>query len=167
MGRYPTKAAGNRYFESRKKAAECNERLTSREGAGDLLGVSWSSMADYERGLTKVPVDVVVRMADLYKDPALLNWYCCKECPICREDMLATEIEDFRGIALRLIVDGDVDGIKAEIADIAKDGKIDESEEPRMKAVMEKLGEIGRLINEVQLYWQKHLDSDEPAGKSK
>lgn len=75
MGRYPTKAAGNRYFESRKKASEHDERLTSREGAGDLLGVSWSSMADYERGLTKVPVDVVIRMADLYKDPSLLNWY--------------------------------------------------------------------------------------------
>lgn len=48
MGRNPTKAAGNRYFESRKKAAEHDERLTSREGAGDLLGVSWSSMADYK-----------------------------------------------------------------------------------------------------------------------
>lgn len=66
MGRYPTKAAGNRYYESRKNAAEHDERLTSREAAGELLGVSWSSLADYERGLTKVPVDVVCRMADLY-----------------------------------------------------------------------------------------------------
>lgn len=82
MGRNPTKAAGNRYFESRKKAAEHDERLTSREGAGDLLGVSWSSMADYERGLTRVPVDVVIRMSELYKDPALLNWFCCNEFPV-------------------------------------------------------------------------------------
>ena len=50
MGRYPTKAAGNRYYESRKNAAEHDERLTSREAAGELLGVSWSSLADYERG---------------------------------------------------------------------------------------------------------------------
>lgn len=47
MGRYPTKAAGNRYYESRKNAAEHDERLTSREAAGELLGVSWSSLADY------------------------------------------------------------------------------------------------------------------------
>lgn len=158
MGRYPTKAAGNRYFESRKKASELNERLTSREGAGDLLGVSWSSMADYERGLTKVPVDVVIRMADLYKDPALLNWYCCNECPICRDDLLATEMEDIRGIALRLIVDGDIEGVKAEIADIAKDGKIDAGERPRMLAAMKRLEEIGKLISELQLYCQKYLD---------
>lgn len=49
MGRYPTKAAGNRYYESRKNAAEHDERLTSREAAGDLLGVSWSSLADYSK----------------------------------------------------------------------------------------------------------------------
>ena len=74
MVRYPTNAAGNRYYESRKNAAEHDERLTSRDAAGELLGVSWSSLADYERGLTKVPVDVVCRMADLYKDPSLLGY---------------------------------------------------------------------------------------------
>ena len=105
MGRCPTKAADNRYYKSRIEAAKYDDRLTSREKAGDLLGVSWSSMADYERGLTRVPVDVLIRMAELYKDPSILNWYCCNECPICRDDLLATEVEDIRGIALRLIVD--------------------------------------------------------------
>ena len=55
MGRCPTKAADNRYYKSRIEAAKYDDRLTSREKAGDLLGVSWSSMADYERGLTRVP----------------------------------------------------------------------------------------------------------------
>lgn len=164
MGAYPTKAAGNRYYESRKRAFEHDERLTSREGAGELLGVSWSSLADYERGLTRVPVDVVIRMADLYNDPALLNWYCCNECPICRDDLLATEMEDFRGIALRLIVDGDIEGIKSEIADIAKDGKIDDDEGPRMRAAMKKLGEVGKLISELQLYCKKYLEGGGDSG---
>lgn len=158
MGRNPTKAAGNRYFESRKRAAEHDERLTSREGAGDLLGVSWSSMADYERGLTRVPVDVVIRMSELYKDPALLNWFCCNECPICRDDLLATEMEDIRGIALRLIVDGDIDGIRSEIAEIAKDGIIDDGEKPRMQAAMKKLEAVGKIISELQIYCKAHLD---------
>lgn len=158
MGRYPTKAAGNRYFESRKKASEHDERLTSREGAGDLLGVSWSSMADYERGLTKVPVDVVIRMADLYKDPSLLNWYCCNECPICRGDMMATEMDDIRGIALRLIVDGDIDEVRAEIADIAKDGIIDNGEKPRLQEAMKRLEEVGKIISELQLFCKAYLE---------
>ena len=161
MGRYPTKAAGNRYYESRKNAAEHDERLTSREAAGELLGVSWSSLADYERGLTKVPVDVVCRMADLYKDPSLLNWYCCKECPICRNDQLATEMDDIRGIALRLLVDGDTDAISQEIAEIAKDGVISEDEKPKMQEAMRRLEEVGKLISELQLYCQKYLDEDD------
>ena len=161
MGRYPTKAAGNRYYESRKNAAEHDERLTSREAAGELLGVSWSSLADYERGLTKVPVGVVCGMADLYKDPSLLNWYCCKECPICRNDQLATEMDDIRGIALRLLVDGDTDTITQEIAEIAKDGIISEAERPKMQEAMRKLEEVGKLISELQLYCQKYLDEDD------
>ena len=158
MGRYPTKAAGNRYYESRKNAAEHDERLTSREAAGELLGVSWSSLADYERGLTKVPVDVVCRMADLYKDPSLLNWYCCKECPICRSEQLSTEMDDIRGIALRLMVDGDTEAISQVIAEIAKDGIISDDEKPRMQEAMKRLDEIGRIISELRLYCQKYLD---------
>ena len=157
MGRCPTKAADNRYYKSRIQAAKYDDRLTSREKAGDLLGVSWSSMADYERGLTRVPVDVLIRMAELYKDPSILNWYCCNECPICRDDLLATEVEDIRGIALRLIVDGDIEGIKAEIAEIAKDGVIDGEEKPRLQAAMSKLEAVGKVISELQLYCKKHL----------
>ena len=40
MGREPSRASGNAYFEARKKAAEWNERLSSREGAADELQVS-------------------------------------------------------------------------------------------------------------------------------
>lgn len=59
MGRGPTKSNENVYFVARKKAAMYNERLYSREGAAELLGISVSTLADYELGNTKVvPVDV-------------------------------------------------------------------------------------------------------------
>ena len=57
----------NLYFKARKKAAAYNERLYSREGAAELLGISPSTLADYELGNTKVvPVDKVVLMAEMY-----------------------------------------------------------------------------------------------------
>ena len=72
MGRGPTKSNENAYFVARKKAAMYNERLYSREGAAELLGISVSTLADYELGNTKVvPVDKVVLMADLYNAPEL------------------------------------------------------------------------------------------------
>ena len=82
----------NVYFQARKKAAAYNERLWSREGAAELLGISVSTLADYELGNTKVvPVDKVVLMADLYKTPELITGYCMRECPVHGFLPLATE----------------------------------------------------------------------------
>lgn len=48
-----------------------------------MLGLSVSTLADYELGNTKVvPVDKVVLMADLYNCPELKTGYCKHECPI-------------------------------------------------------------------------------------
>lgn len=83
MGRDCSKASGNVYFEARKAAAEYDDRLYSREKAAELLGVSVSTLADYENGNTKfVPVDKVVLMADLYHQSELKTGYCKHECPI-------------------------------------------------------------------------------------
>ena len=86
MGRGAVKAAGNPWYEARIRAAKHDERLNSREGAAELLGMSVSAVSDAELGLTKImPVDKAVLMADLYNAPELLNYYCLNECPIgCR-----------------------------------------------------------------------------------
>lgn len=39
MGRSATKAAGNVYYQARIEAAKWNDRLCSREGAAEALGV--------------------------------------------------------------------------------------------------------------------------------
>ena len=46
MGNGSMKDNDNVYFLARKKAAAYNERLYSREGAAELLGVSVSTLAD-------------------------------------------------------------------------------------------------------------------------
>ena len=53
MGREATKAVGNVWYEARKKAAEYDSRLASREGAAEQLGMSTSALADAELGLSK------------------------------------------------------------------------------------------------------------------
>ena len=77
MGTNPTKAADNVYCRYRKAAAMYNDKLNSREGAAELLGISQSTLADYELGITKIiPADSIMRMADLYNAPQLRNYYC-------------------------------------------------------------------------------------------
>lgn len=113
MGRGPTNENTNMYFQARKKAATYNERLWSREGAAELLGISVSTLADYELGNTKVvPVDKVVLMADLYNAPELITGYCMRECPVHGFLPLATEEKSLEGEAPLQRVKHDVPGRK-------------------------------------------------------
>lgn len=128
MGRGPTNENTNMYFQARKKAATYNERLWSREGAAELLGISVSTLADYELGNTKVvPVDKVVLMADLYNAPELITGYCMRECPVHGFLPLATEEKSLEGIALRLLQNFNEDSLKNmrdSLIEITADGKI-------------------------------------------
>ena len=46
MGKGPINENNNIYFRVRKEAAVYNEKLFSREGAAELLGISVSTLAD-------------------------------------------------------------------------------------------------------------------------
>lgn len=149
----------NAYFKARKSAAKYNERLQSREGASELLGLSPSALADYELGNVKVvPVDKVVLMADLYNSPELKNQYCKFECPIGRDLSIATEQKGFEGIALRVLREFNpdrIDRISAELIDIAEDGVISEEEKPRMKEILKSLDRLSEVISELKLAGEK------------
>lgn len=139
MGRDATKALGNPWYEARKNAAKYDERLLSREGAAEMLGMSVSSVADAELGLTKcMPVDKAVLMADLYKAPHLLNHYCLNECPIGCRHCISEEVSDIDRVTVKLLrnlkVD-DLEDMKEKLLDIAEDGVISESEKPDLKAM--------------------------------
>lgn len=151
----------NTYFRARKKASLYNEKLYSRKGAAELLGVSVSTLADYELGVTKiVPVDKVVLMADLYNCPEFKNEYCKKECPIGKTMPIATEVKGIEGVVLRFIREFDVKNIKEiiiSLVEIAEDGKITEEEKPKLKETLEKIDILAVTISEVKLVGEKAL----------
>lgn len=161
MGKDSTKGNDNVYFRARKEAAIYNERLFSREGAAELLGISVSTLADYELGNTKVvPVDKVVLMADLYNCPELKYGYCKHECPIGKQMPLATEVKGIEGIALRMIQKLDPEGLsemKNSLVDIAADGIISDDEKPKLEAILRKLDDMAVVINEMKLVGEKAL----------
>lgn len=100
MGTNPTKAADNIYCKCRKEAAKYNDKLNSREGAAELLGISASTLADYELGITKIiPADAILRMADLYNAPELRNHYCKYSCPL-GQDVPLVDTESLDRIAV-------------------------------------------------------------------
>lgn len=161
MGKGPMNENTNVYFQARKKAAIYNERLYSREGASELLGISVSTLADYELGNTKVvPVDKVVLMADLYCAPELITGYCMRECPVHGFLPLATEEKSIQGIVLRLLKGFNEDELKAmkvDLIEITEDGIISQEEIPKLKEILNKLDGMAEVISEMKIAGEKYL----------
>ena len=158
MGRYPTKAADNMFCKARMKAARLNGKLRSKEGAAEMLGVSASTLSDYELGLTKnVPPDMVIKMADLYDAPELQNYYCTEMCPLgC--DMPKTEIENLDRLTVQMLSSFRKMQENSEILlDITEDGQIDESEKKLMEEVLDNLTEVTRITENLKLWVKKNF----------
>ena len=153
------------YFRCRKEAALHNDRLNSRAGAAEALGISESSLAKHELGITKVvPVDLVALMADLYGCPELKANYCKNECPLGRDLTLATEVSPIERVTLNILSGlstGKIEQIIQQLIDIAADGVIDSSEAPQMRGIVDYLGRLSKSVAELQLLCEKQLKDGE------
>lgn len=149
----------NVYFRARKDAADWDERLFSREGAADALGVSVSTLADYELGNTKVvPVDKVVLMADLYACPELKTNYCKCECPIGKQMPIATKVGGLEGVVLHFLREFDetkLNEIRSHLIEIGSDGVVDPQEAKEMQSILGAVDRIALAISELRLYGEK------------
>ncbi len=159
MGNGSTKTNDNIYFVARKEAAIYDERLFSREGAADMLGLSVSSLADYELGNTKVvPVDKVVLMADLYNAPQLKAQYCKNACPIGSSFYMATEIKPIEKITLGLLNKLDFDKleeIKRVLIELSLDENINEEEHHLLDEVKDFFNRLQEKTTELTLLIEK------------
>ena len=71
MSKFATKAAANMFCQARYEAAKSNERLSSREGAAEEIGIDRTRLARIELGSTIPYQEEVLLMADCYKAPEL------------------------------------------------------------------------------------------------
>lgn len=158
MGTNPTKAADNIYCKCRKEAAKYNDKLNSREGAAELLGLSVSSLSDYELGNTKVvPVDKVLLMADLYNSPELKAYYCKECCPLgCSNPKIV--LEDLDRISIRALSSfRKIAGAKETLLNIVEDGIISENERPELDELLTVLDEIATVTQTLKLWVEKNI----------
>ena len=158
MGRKPTKAADNPFCIARLEAARYNERLSSKDGAAELLGISVSTLSDYELGITKVvPPDMVLKMADLYNAPELENYYCTELCPL-GSNIPKVNMKTLDRISLSALdAFRKVEGAKVLLLDITADGIIDESEKSDLEKVLGTLDELEQIAQSLKLWVKKNL----------
>lgn len=158
MGCSPTKAASNMYCKCRMAAAKYNDKLNSREGAAELLGLSPSTLASYELDLTKVvPVENIALMADVYNAPELRRWYCTNVCPL-GEDMPKLELAELDRITVRTLATlKNISDVKDDLIDIAADGVISPDEKPRLNNIIETLKEVSAVAQTLMIWAQKNV----------
>ncbi len=146
------------YCKCRMQAAKYNDKLNSREGAAELLGLSPSTLASYELNLTKVvPVESIALMADVYNAPELKNWYCSNICPL-GEDMPKIEIADIDRITVRTLATfRKLAEIKDSLLDITADGVITEDEKPQLDKIILSLKELNEVAQTLIIWAEKNI----------
>ncbi len=135
----------------------------SREEAAHRLYVGTRTLADYEAGRTLAPPDVVMRMAEVYQEPALSADYCSKICPIGQVLAHSLERSEFAVTVLRVLKEfADVEQLKDRLIHIAADGKLCRQEQAEFAAIMREMVELERWICELKYFAMRHgIDVEE------
>jgi len=127
----------------------------------ELLGVSVSTLSDYELGLTKVvPPDMVLKMADLYNAPELVNIYCRCMCPL-GSDIPEISLDDLDRISVKALASfRKISETKDDLLDIVEDGVITEDERPKLKSILANLDELAALSQNLKIWVMKNLEEE-------
>ena len=161
MGRDAIKASGNVWYQARKDASNWNEKLSSRAGAAELLGMSEDAVRAAETGLDKcMPVEKAVLMADLYNKPELEIYYCKHECPISRHLPLSYESVTLDRVTVKLIKNlrvEDLEDVKNRLIDIAEDGAITEDEREDFCDILKYLERLAKTVSELRTLGERVL----------
>ena len=148
MSKFATKAAANMFCQARYEAAKSNERLSSREGAAEEIGIDRTRLARIELGSTIPYQEEVLLMADCYKAPELKGNYMPK-----------IENTGLDRISLRMLSSlKKINEAKESLLDITADGIISEEEKPELKKIIQTLDEVNEITQNLKNWIERNLE---------
>lgn len=160
MAKIATKAASSVHYRARMEAYSCNERLGSRDGAAEIIGIDRTRLARIELGTIVPYPEEVIMMADAYNAPELMNHYCTKECPIGRRIIPQAEPIHFDRLTIKVsnAVENCMDAGKTMRA-IAGSGNFTERDVAELHEVLKTLKRVSQVAAEMEIWIQKHARS--------
>ena len=157
MAKYATKAKENIFTQARYNAAKFNDRLNSREGASEELGIDRSRLARIELGSKNPFPDEVLMMSDIYNAPELKAHFCKYMCPLGK-DFPEVESEDLDRISVKALSSfRKISKAKDLLLDITEDGKITEEEKGDLEIIIKTLDEVTQITNELKIWVEKNI----------
>ena len=158
MSKIATKAADNMFCQARYEAAKFNERLSSREGAAEELGIDRTRLARIELGSTIPYQEEVLLMADFYRAPELKGNYCREMCPLGK-NMPKIENEGLDRISLRMLSSfRKINEAKETLLDITTDGIISDEEKPELEEIIHTLDEVNEITQNLKNWIERNLN---------
>lgn len=146
MAKYATKAKENIFTQARYNAAKFNDRLNSREGASEELGIDRSRLARIELGSKNPFPDEVLMMSDIYNAPELKAHFCKYMCPLGK-DFPEVESEDLDRISVKALSSfRKISKAKDLLLDITEDGMITEEEKGDLETITAAGIQLGMLF---------------------
>lgn len=153
MGRMSTKGDKTPYQIAR-------ERLElTRERASEIIGVEPSKIERIENEkLNRIDPYDIIAMAEAYKEPMLCNYYCTNECPIGMKYVPSVKIETLKDITLEMLASlNSLDKQKGRILEIARDGKVDDTELADFVFIQKELEQISMAVEALQIWSEKMI----------
>lgn len=131
----------------------------SRETASELLGwISPERIEKIENEKSLPHPDEVLKMAEVYKNPKLCNYYCANLCPIGQEYVPEVKIKDLSQIVLEMLASLNSAQKKQErLIEITADGKITDDEIEDFVKIQEELERISITVETLQLWSERML----------
>lgn len=157
MANITEKTSANIFYRARISAAQCNDQMSSREGAADVMCIQRGRLYRIEKGVANPYPEEVHLMADLYHAPELVNYYCTSICPLGK-DMPRTEISSLDRITVKAMAAMQhMDKTKELLLSVTEDGVVDETEMGEMQRVLESLEEIEQVTQNLKLWMKKNM----------
>lgn len=157
MANITPKTSSNIFYKARCAASTHNEQLKSREGAADIMSIDRGRLYRIENGIFNPYSEEVHLMADLYNAPELRNYYCTEICPLGK-DMPKVGVTDLDRITVRAISSfKKISQTEQLLLDIAEDGIVSDDERPAMQKILENLGELEEITQNLKVWVKKNL----------
>ena len=153
MGRASVKQNKNRYQQLREGLG------LSREKASELLeGLSPERIEKIESEKSMPHPDEVLLMAKKYKDPALCNYYCSRECPIGEKYVPEIEPKELPAIVLETLASlSRMERSRDSLIQIASNGKVEDHEVAEFVQIQKELERISVSVEALQLWAERML----------
>ena len=153
MGRRSTKENKSVWQTTREELG------LTREKAGELIpGFSPERIEKIENGRTQIQPEDVLLLAEYYKTPALLNYYCCNECPIGQIHALRTESKELAQIAVETLNSlNKLARNRDRLLEIVEDGEVQTDEYADFAEIKATLDRIALSVSNLQLWVDEQI----------